>query len=211
MIYAFDLDGTLVTARQRQLTLLRAIAKRIDVHLVEDAVWQKKREGVSTRAALLEMGLNEERAKEIASAWIQEIETPYWLSLDTLFSDTLKVLDSFRESGEALILLTARQNTRLLLQQLARLGIREYFTGVECVSPFDAVNEKAKVLSRYAFAGFVGDSETDFAAAKRTGTPFYAVSTGQRSPVFLAGLGVARPYSSLLEVRDAIFATVLDK
>ena len=211
MNYAFDLDGTLITARQRQMTLLQAVARRIDVPIIENVIWQKKREGISTQAALLEMGVNEEKAIEIARAWLQDIETPYWLSLDTLFDDTLKVLDSFRESGEALILLTARQNKRLLLQQLKRLGIREYFTGVECVSPFDAVNEKAKILSQQAFAGFVGDSETDFAAAKRSGISFYAVSTGQRSPTFLAGLGMARPYSSLLEVRDAIFATVLDK
>ena len=211
MIYAFDLDGTLITARQRQMTLLRAVAKRIDVHLVEDAVWQKKREGISTWAALLEMGLNEEKAKEITSAWIQEIETPYWLSLDTLFGDTVTVLDSFRKTGKTLILLTARQNRRLLLQQLSRLGIRGYFKGVECVSPFCAVDEKSNVLSRHSFAGFVGDSETDFAAANRTGTPFYAISTGQRSPTFLAGLGVDRPHSSLLEVRDAIFGAVLDK
>ncbi|MBP3126194.1 HAD hydrolase-like protein [Thalassospira sp. ER-Se-21-Dark] len=210
MNYAFDLDGTLITARQRQMTLLQAVARRIDVPISENVIWQKKREGISTQAALLEIGVNEAKAMEIARAWLQDIETPYWLSLDTLFDDTLTVLESFRKIGKSLILLTARQNKSLLLQQLTRLGIQEYFEAVEYVSPFFAVDEKARVLSQRTFSGFVGDSETDFDAAKRTGTPFYAVSTGQRSPTFLSGLGVGCVHSSLLEVRDAIFDAVLD-
>jgi phosphoglycolate phosphatase-like HAD superfamily hydrolase len=210
MIFAFDLDGTLITARQRQMTLLQAIARRFDVKLDSRAIWHQKREGLSTQKALEDAGLSRAKATKIAYAWLQNIEAPFWLSLDTLFPDTVDVLESFRGSGGKLILLTARQNRLLLLQQLLRLGIGKCFDDIECVSPFAAVDEKAGVLFSQDVDCFVGDSETDFRAAKMARVPFYAVSTGQRSSTFLAAQGIANIHGSLPEVRETIFATRLE-
>ncbi|MAL41483.1 HAD hydrolase-like protein [Thalassospira sp.] len=207
MIFAFDLDGTLITARQRQMTLLQAIARSFDVKLDCRVIWHKKREGFSTQKALEDVGLSQAKATEISHAWLKDIEAPFWLSLDTLFPNTLGVLESFRGSGGKLILLTARQNRLLLLQQLLRLGIHRYFDDIECVSPFAAVDEKAGVLSSQDVDCFVGDSETDFSAAQKAGIPFYAVSTGQRSSTFLAAQGIESIHGSLPEVRETIFAT----
>lgn len=197
MTVAFDFDGTLVTAGPRQALCLRAVARRYNVHLDPADVWTAKREGRSNAAILSDMGLGQALAARIAAEWRDIIETPYWLSLDVVFDDVLTVLQSFTARGEDCFLITARQHDRWLRQQVDRLHLSGYFTGIHCVSPQDAVQQKAALLERIRPRAFFGDSESDYQAAQKAGSVFAAVSTGQRSARFLKARGIDRVSETL--------------
>jgi len=190
MILVFDLDGTLITAEGRQSLLLKAVATRYRVLLSASEIWRKKREGLNNIDTLLALGLNQSLAKRIDAAWKDNVETPFWLSMDTLFQDTISNLHKLNVSGHQLILITARQNEILMRCQVYRLGIERYFCEIICVSPFNSSNLKSNVLRRVGADGFIGDSESDFNSARTANVPFYGVSTGQRSEMFLKSIGV---------------------
>lgn len=190
MIVALDLDGTLITAEQKQSCLLKAAADRYGVSLKPQDIWGEKRAGSNNFAALQQLGVNDVLASAICLAWLRDIETPYWLSLDTLFGDTQAALGELGASGFQLILLTARQNAHLMKQQVFRLDLAKHFVDIFCVAPKSAAADKAQVLRRSKAIAFFGDSESDFRAATEAKLPFYGVATGQRSESFLMGQGV---------------------
>jgi phosphoglycolate phosphatase len=70
---------------------------------------------------------------------------------------------------------------------------------VHCVAPARTVQEKAQVLRAEGADFFVGDAESDAAAAQAAGVPFAGVTTGQRSAGYLARHGVRHLYDSLAE------------
>lgn len=190
MIFALDLDGTLITAEERQSLLLKAIAKRYCVILDASKIWRKKREGFNNIVTLSALGLDKSLARRIDIIWKDNIETPFWLSIDTLFQDTISNLQNLTRSGHQLILITARQNEILMTNQINRLGIARFFCEIYCVSPCNSLNLKSDALRRAQADCFIGDSETDFNSAKVANVPFYGVCTGQRSETFLKSIGV---------------------
>lgn len=197
MNIAFDLDGTLITAREKQSCLLRAVASRYGLFVDHTKIWEKKRAGFSTLNALLDAGIDQTLSKTVAVAWQREIETPYWLSLDTIFPDTLASLHLLQQAGFKLTLITARTNNYLMRQQIYRLGIEKDFHSVFCVSPGNTIDEKCILLKKINAQGYFGDSETDYKAAQLADTKFFGVDTGQRSKEFLGKNGVVNIYSSL--------------
>lgn len=197
MNIAVDFDGTLITAQQRQMTLLKAVAKRYDVEIDVSLAWSLKREGASTKDLLANVGVENAVAAQIAIDWMHDIETPYWLSLDTLFADSISALEGLAAKDVALTLLTARQNEYLLRNQIRQLKLAKYFREIVCVSPFSAETGKSNVLKEGPFAGIVGDSETDLNAAKRANVKFWGVSMGQRSANFLRTRGAEVVFETL--------------
>ncbi|MGZ4202488.1 MAG: HAD hydrolase-like protein, partial [Thermoleophilaceae bacterium] len=83
--------------------------------------------------------------------------------------------------------LTARRDAEAVAWEAERLGLG---LGLEVVDPADAAAGKAAVLRRRGAAAFIGDAETDAAAADAAGIPFVGVSSGQRSADFLRAAGV---------------------
>jgi phosphoglycolate phosphatase-like HAD superfamily hydrolase len=185
MILAFDLDGTLITAEQKQTFLLKAVAARYEIHLNCNEIWQAKTSGLSNSKFLQNLGIKEKFAIAICEDWAREIETSFWLGLDSLFDDSLNTLRDLKDSGIHLALVTARQNKYLMRHQLMQLGIDRFFDKIHCVSPQTAVQEKRDALKAIHPLAFFGDSETDFNAACLAEVPFFAVCTGQRSKEFL--------------------------
>lgn len=206
MIVALDLDGTLITAQPRQMLLLNAVAARYDTDLDVQQIWNKKRSGATNRQALIESGINDDRAEAICRGWAREIEAPYWLMLDSLFIDALDALAVLKLKGFELLLITARQNEYLMRQQIARLGIDRFLDHIHCVSPVRAVLEKSKVLNDFKPQAFFGDTETDFHSSCAAGIPFYGLSTGQRSRDFLLKEGLHRVSSSLKPSIEQFFS-----
>ncbi len=196
MNIAIDFDGTLITAQQRQMTLLKAVCRRYDVEIDVRLAWSLKREGASTNDLLSEFGVEDAVAAQIAIDWMRDIEASYWLSLDTLFADSISALEGLAAKDVRLTLLTARQNEYLLRNQVRQLKLAKYFREIVCVSPFSAETGKFNVLKGGAFAGIVGDSETDLNAAKRANVRFWGVSTGQRSADFLRVRGAEVVFES---------------
>src|ERR1043166_8155617 len=148
MTVAFDLDGTLITAAVKQSLLLQSVAYRFRRKVEASEIWIRKREGMSNQKTLIDLGVDSSVAEAISSAWRMAIETPYWLSLDTVVDGAKHLLSLVAASGDACILVSARSNAYLFRQQVYQLGLRPYFAEIFCVSPANAAAEKADVLNK---------------------------------------------------------------
>jgi phosphoglycolate phosphatase len=199
MTIAFDLDGTLITAGTRQSWLLRAAALAHGVRLDAADIWAAKRAGASNKDYLLGRGVDAATTARIGALWQGQVETPYWLLLDVPLPGVTATLERLGAQGRRCILITARAHARLMHQQIARLDLARHFAAVHCVAPARTVQEKAQVLRAEGADFFVGDAESDAAAAQAAGVPFAGVTTGQRSAGYLARHGVRHLYDSLAE------------
>jgi phosphoglycolate phosphatase-like HAD superfamily hydrolase len=191
-----DLDGTLISNSVRQCLLLNAKAMLHDRKLDTEAVWSAKREGQSNRQVLAELHFACHEIDDICSAWARDIETPYWLALDSVIPGVGAALRELSRDND-LALLTARQNRANLLSQLYAKDLYEYFTDIHVVSPQGVAQGKARILEDEGADLFVGDGETDFSAASQAGIRFIGVSSGQRSEAFLKRSGVTEIFPDL--------------
>lgn len=191
-LLALDLDGTLLDCETRQVALTRALLAQRGLPALEAAAfWRRKRAGASTVKALAAQYGDAPWLPDLAQAWLEAIEQPQWLALDPLLPGVTATLDALRAAGVTLRLLTARSNADGLHATLARLGLAQYFDQVAVVDPAHASAQKAAILAGWQPAAFIGDTESDLAAAQRSGVPFAAVGWGQRDPAWLAAHGSA--------------------
>jgi phosphoglycolate phosphatase-like HAD superfamily hydrolase len=207
MTIVVDLDGTLITARERQSLLLKAVAARYEIELFPEQIWSMKREGASNVFLLHKLGVKQDLIARIASAWKHEIESPYWLDMDSLFVDVRSCLHKLSVAGFEVCVLTARKNEYLLRYQLFKLGIVGRVSRVMCVDPFEAEKRKSDILLEMRPFCMVGDSETDCRAAASAGVKFYGVATGQRSERYLHSAGVRDVSRSLTEAVGKILVS----
>jgi phosphoglycolate phosphatase-like HAD superfamily hydrolase len=204
MNIAFDLDGTLISCAQRQSAVLQSIVNALTLDCDIQRVWECKRAGGSTEAALVQSGITATSASQIAAQWKRVIEEPYWLSLDSLFDGSKDLLKKLKHQGHRLQLLTARSRADLVVMQLNQLGISDLFDQVDVVSTQKVQERKSEQLRLRAAQVFIGDTESDFQAARLAGLPFYAVATGQRSAAFLHAQGIARVSADLHDALSRI-------
>jgi len=177
---ALDLDGTLLDCEARHCALMRQVC-RMDA-LQGDFIahyWAAKREGASNLQALQALG--HPAAADRAAAWARDIEHWPWLGFDRLLPG---VVEALALCTQRIVVLTARRAPALLRQQLDRLALSAAIDELVVVPPSDAVAAKADALRRLQPRAFVGDTESDAAAATRAGTAFLAVDSGMRSPRF---------------------------
>jgi len=185
MNIALDFDGTIVDCEARQMSVLSAVLLRKGLKVDLKSVWNFKRSGLNTRDSLFSAGLSFNQGTEIQSIWAAEVEDLGWLPLDQLFPGVRNLLGEWVRSGHTLTLLSARTRGEWLTCQVRNLGIMEYFYRVICVDPLRADVCKAIALRDVSASFFIGDTESDWRAAKLSGVGFFAVCTGQRSEAFL--------------------------
>jgi phosphoglycolate phosphatase-like HAD superfamily hydrolase len=198
-LVTFDLDGTLITCAPRQTTVLKAVATAHGLSVNVETVWEAKRAGKTTFSALVREGATEAKALKVAKDWQSSIEEPIWLALDTCFADTLSTLKSLRMTQFEISLVTARSQRHWVSGQLTRLGMAEFLSYVEVVSPQDATEQKAALLRKSRPLLYLGDTEIDAAAAARADVSFCALDRGQRSGDFLREKGVVNIAGRLRE------------
>jgi phosphoglycolate phosphatase-like HAD superfamily hydrolase len=202
----FDLDGTLLSCRPRQMAALRAVS---GLPLSElSAIWQLKRDGATTRDALVSVGTSAGFADEVARRWGNVIETPYFLAYDRLLPGAIEALQACRALGLKVVILTARKSGRYLLAQCHALGLHRSVDCLTSVDPRQAVAQKAQELQRLAPLGLVGDTEVDVHAAAAAGVPFFSVSSGQRSSDFLRRMLGLTPFEGVLPATLAALVPV---
>ena len=197
MKLAFDLDGTLIAGEQRQIYLLKAISSKYGFKLDYHDIWSQKREGKNNFSCLVDLGVEREIVSKICSQWVSDVESSYWLSLDTPFLDTYQVLNSLKNKKIDVSIITARKNELNMLCQLRNLGLARFFSNIYCVNPANAIADKALILRSNRFTGFIGDSEVDVQSSSYAEVKFCAVSTGQRSKDFLLNNGATSVQNSL--------------
>src|ERR1700677_3718654 len=105
---ALDLDGTLISCEPRQSPVLSAALIRRKANADLKKIWERKREGDSTREALKKSGMGATLAQSIAEDWRRMIEEPVWLALDSVLPGVRETLNAMRKAGTQLWLITAR-------------------------------------------------------------------------------------------------------
>ena len=200
-IIAFDLDGTLITCKQRQCAVLFAILSRHEINNIDiEIIWTKKNNGFSTWKALVSQGLDKDLADKILLEWVNEIEFWNWLSLDSLFADVYRVFHRIKKNGFKILLVTARQKPVFAQMQMDSLGLSNFIDYAIIVNPLFKLAEKAKILKQFSPMVFIGDTETDYYSAIESAIPFVGISHGQRSEAFLKKSGVFYVINNLKEL-----------
>lgn len=184
-VVAIDLDGTLITCAPRQIFLFAALARGHGYAPDLEKFWRLKRNGNSTHSSSMLAGLPEAVGIRVAAQWISLIETPFWLALDRCHPDSIETLIKLRAANYKLIVITARQHKHWLNAQLSRLRLDCLVDAVFVVDPRDAAGAKARLLREHSTICFIGDTETDAAAAGLARTRFVALDRGQRDAEFL--------------------------
>lgn len=202
-----DVDGTLLDSSARHTVLLR------DLFREEGLAWPAaapdylayKADGHSTRAWLLEAGLTEEQAADLATRWQARIETPPYLALDRAYPDAIPFLQAVRGQGNAVVLVSARQDADALRDTLERCGLLPLAEELLVVPPVHAADEKAARLRGRIAPGdvMVGDTEADLNAARQLELPCYLLDRGFRSRRYWQQQGI-KSYGSLPAVWDAM-------
>jgi len=186
-LLAFDVDGTLITCRERQLEVLKVALKALNIRqeVDLDEHWDYKQNGLSTRKALVAQGFSKLAANEVGELWDRSIEEPSFLTLDRPHPGVLELLSTLKRQGFEMVVISARKNLFLLEQQLSYLGLLEYFSRVLVVRAQSDGSEKGGILQKLCPDLYVGDTEMDAQAAKIANVHFCGVATGQRNASFL--------------------------
>ena len=185
----FDLDGTLIDARQRQVGVAAEVAAELcRFRLDGDRFWRAKRSGATTAAALVTLGQDEASAQMLAREWMNRIESDRWLDQDTVLPGVMTVLRRLRTRAEILVL-TARTRPDGARRSIEVTGLAPLIDDVVVVDPAAAVVGKTSSLRRCRARAFVGDTESDGAASASAEVPFVAVTTGQRSRRYMTDRG----------------------
>ena len=185
-VVAFDLDGTLLDARARQVHALVQAGIALDEPTPDaDRFWQLKRNGSTTGQALEQLGMPAARAHRLATWWQAHVEDSEMLRFDQLLPLATASIEACRVEGLSPCILTARSGAGSVLVQLDECGLARLVDDVRVVSPADAATAKAVHLKQWGAVAMIGDTESDARAAVLATVPFLAVSCGQRSEDFL--------------------------
>jgi phosphoglycolate phosphatase-like HAD superfamily hydrolase len=196
-LLALDLDGTLIDARRRQLSVLAKVLAERDLPLVPfDWLWERKRGGETTVEALIALEVDDAEARAVAARWVERVEDEDELLQDKLLPGVEDTLTALAAAGVRPLVLTARASGDRTRHQFTALGLDRWCNGPEVVDSTEPTTQKATALQHLGAAAYVGDTESDARAASLAGIPFAAVATGQRSPSFLAAQGLT-PHASL--------------
>jgi phosphoglycolate phosphatase-like HAD superfamily hydrolase len=207
---AFDLDGTLIDARARQVAVAaRALAETTGARLDEARFWRLKRAGASTAAAVEALGCAPEIATNVARLWSERIEGDEWLALDRALPGAREVLRRMRGHGAEVVVITARRRADGARRSVSGAELDGLIDHLIVVSPSRAVSEKAAGLRRLRASWFIGDTASDGEAARAAGIRFGAVMTGQRSGGCLRNAGF-EPQRSLTAAVRMLDANVSD-
>lgn len=191
MTYVFDIDGTLVDSFERHIMVLKDALHRCNIETVIDGqeYINYKCEGNSNKSYLRNvLHMNDRDIEEVCKIWELNIEREEYTILDSLYSDAKYVLE--RISGKAdIYYLSARNNSKALLNELECLGIIEYPKDIIIVKPQNASAEKTEVLCKLIDScshpvWMIGDTEVDYMAAQKSGCEVYILHRGFRSAVF---------------------------
>lgn len=196
-------------------TILNDVQTGIDaVNVLLERYGKKKIESVEEyRAAFCfpvidyyeKIGLERENFPKYAPEWVSE----YNLREPSapIFDGVTELLEFFKSNGYKQILLSATEK-EMLMNQIARLGISEYFDEIVGQKSIEAHGKtgvalewKNRVMPKKAL--FIGDSLHDFEVADAIGADCVLVSSGHQNKERLAKAG-ARVFDTVRDLKKAI-------
>ncbi len=206
MVLFFDLDGPILDVSPRYVRLHRDLLDRYGfAGAYSSEYWQRKRAVVPEQDILAELGWS-----HIAPAYLAErqrlIESREYLEHDRPWPWATATLHRLRQIAP-LVVVTARGRRDLLLEQLDRLSLGQYFTAILSeAAGADVAAQKARLMRAYLERDLnggdhwmVGDTEADVEAGRRLGLTTIAVLSGIRDE---ERLRAARPDSLINDIRE---------
>ncbi len=183
----FDLDGTLIDARERLYRLFQHLVRCSNLSF-ED-YWHRKRGKVSNETILTgELGYSVDATRQFICEWMELIEAPDFLAFDATIPGVESKLGELREKA-SLHVCTARQSRERVLIQLDRLELLPYFDNVLVTEQKDEKSELLATLRDLAPNDWIlGDTGKDVQTGRALGIRTCAVLTGFLSEASL------RPY-----------------
>ena len=124
----FDFDGTLLDSTLRLYTLFIDITNFSD--LTYEKYWSLKRNGISNLEILASYKIDSISNDQFTEAWMNQIESNYYLEMDELYADVFLTINDLHIKGCNLILCTARQKPEYVFNQLDKFKIKGFFDSV---------------------------------------------------------------------------------
>lgn len=193
----FDVDGTLTDVRKRYHESFKRSLEREGISYPNlKRLFTLKRKPLSGLEIFKVATKDNITARKCEGYRIKLLQSEELIKFDYLFSGVRKLLHRIKESGIKVVLITYRQNSESLKNQMERLGISKfisnYFTR-EARKKSNPVEYKVKIVLKVLKkeklkpqeALMVGDTEVDIKAGKRAGLVTVAVSSGLRKRTFL--------------------------
>jgi len=174
-----DFDGTLIDSRIRIYGLFKKIS---GAALSSDQYWELKRNQVSNDDILIKYcNYTDVKLQAFNDEWFPLIEHDDWLFFDHPLPGVTDFLKKLSQHN-TLILVTARQRTDKVFDQIARFGWQDLFHDI-------LVTQQEKEKEALIAAKFdchstdfiVGDSGKDILAGKALGLKTVAVLSGSRN------------------------------
>lgn len=186
----WDLDGTLLDDRKRHYACyLDIVEKYGGTPVSEERYWELKRNKIK-RTVLLEETAFEGTYQQYLDEWIDRIEQVGYLRRAVLRPGAEELLKKLRAAAVKVVLVTMRNHTECVEQQLQWLGIAGYFDGIFVGKSLQG-QKKADVVSaaipdiKGKRVLVIGDTEDDEQVAKSLGADFVAMTTGLRDKKYL--------------------------
>jgi phosphoglycolate phosphatase len=172
-----DFDGTLIDSRLRQYELFVELIGNTSLTLSE--YWNDKRAGIKQSDMLLKYAKYAlDDMREFKGKWMEAIEDPKRLQTDNLIAGAPEFLGEASRHFQ-LYLVTGRQHRERLIEQMQKLRIESYFTGI--LNTAQSIPKAQLVRANVELADsdvFIGDSGEDILAGKELGLLTVGVTSG---------------------------------
>ena len=182
----FDLDGTLIDARNRLYRLFQELVPQSD--LTYDRYWTFKQNDISNQTILAtEFGFDAAAIESFVADWMDRIEASEFLALDKNLPRIHEALGNLRKQAK-LHLCTARRAKQPVYNQLKHLGLLPFFETImiteQCRTKEDLI---IKIPDLNSCDWIIGDTGQDIQVGKFLGLRTCAVLTGFRNQHVLMG------------------------
>ena len=162
----FDLDGTLICAKERLYRLFSDLVP--EAKLTFDQYWQFKHARMSNLDILgSRLGFDEAMLRQFEANWMSLIEDEEYLCLDTPINGALECLEVLAAEN-SLYLCTARQSVSRAKEQLEKLGFAAFFEKLLVTQ--QSVTKESLILGEVAnLSGrdwIIGDTGKDIETGK---------------------------------------------
>lgn len=184
MKVGLDLDGTIISCREKHSILMLSIANAFNIKIDINKYWQCKRQGNNNKNSLMELGIEKDTVKLLDKQWCQSIENIEWLAFDKILPDCHAALEKFKNLGHTLHLISARNSPVTAKQQLHHLNLMNYFDSVDFVQTMNGEGKELFFKQREIDV-YIGDTEYDKKCADLVGIECRLVSTGMRNKTLL--------------------------
>lgn len=174
-----DLDGTLISCKEKHVCLMASLLKAYNIKINMDVFWALKRKGFSNIKALNFFNLDNEVLKKINNQWVDMVENLEWLNMDKPLDGVFEFLSDIRDSKSSLHLISARNNVSNALIQIKSLNLYKYFDTVSFIN-IKNNEKKSDIFFSIGIDVYIGDTEYDYVMCVESNVKSILVSTGMR-------------------------------